>query len=328
MNPLVLAATLAVWAPADPVPVAVVLSTTGPVTLQDDAGPPRRASAMDPLRPGDRLTAPADGGAQMVSLADGTRVRLKSGAAVTVSISGYRPADAVEPLRPVTPAVAANLQGPRSPTRGGRLGTDSSGPFGPMRAQGGMRPSAGTRVLSVTPTLAWEPAPAAVAYRVSLFGNNGRALWTVKTTEPRLPYPEGQPPLRRGWDYTWRVTARTAEGPDRLLVSNVFSVASDSVAAEMAGLAPLAAGSDPADVLLVAASCQAHGLEDEALTLYERLTELAPAEPAFHAIRAEYYQRAGRLVDARAERARAAERAAAPGGEAAASPPAGAGPRR
>jgi tetratricopeptide (TPR) repeat protein len=124
------------------------------------------------------------------------------------------------------------------------------------------------------------------------------------------------------------VTARPAEGPERLLVSNGFSVASDSVAAELAELAPLAAGSDPADVLLAAASYRAHGLEDEALALFERLSQLAPAEPAFHAIRADYYQRAGRLVEARAARARAAERAAVPGGESAASPPSGAGRRK
>src|SRR5205085_11734336 len=76
--------------------VALVLEVRGAVTVQDPQGAKRPLEVAEMLYNGDRLTAPAGGGATLLILGDKHRERLKPGFTVTVTASGCGPAGAVE----------------------------------------------------------------------------------------------------------------------------------------------------------------------------------------------------------------------------------------
>jgi hypothetical protein len=312
MSPLVLTTLLFLGTPDGPSPAAMVLSTEGAVDLRPaDGATKRRATAMDLLYPDDRLVVPPDGGATLVLLSDGARERLKPGARATVAASGCTPPGVADRLAPLNAGAAEALKGlrPLAPSQRAAVAT-ARGPRQPA-----MLPTQGTHILSVRPTFRWDPVPGAVAYRVSLFGDAARPEWIARAEEPRLPYPSQEKPLIPGRSYRWGVTGLTAsnaEIPDPV-ISGRFTVAPPEVAAWLTDLTPPETCRDAGELLVAALAYESEGLADDALAFFERLSQVAPEEPTFHAARAAYYQRAGRSSDAEAARKKVAELESPPG---------------
>jgi hypothetical protein len=286
-------------------PVAVVAAVKGSVTLRHHGRPARPAAVMDPLYAGDRLAAPAEGGATVIFFANEHRERLKPKAQATVGTSGCSPAGAVEPLKPLPRGASENLAGLLGMGASGRAGAtvarDPNLPPDPPR----VTPMFGATLLDDRPTFTWPAFAGATGYRIHLVTGGGKPVWGATTAEPRLPYPESEKPLARGREYSWYVKA-TVNGAEQLGVESRFAVI---LAAERVALAPLerlAASQDPADLLPLVIAYQRSGVYEETLALYERLAQLQPDAPFFPAAMSSLYERAGRPDDAKAARERAA----------------------
>jgi hypothetical protein len=287
---------------ADPPPaVAMVLTTKGAVTVER-GGKGRRLGDMDLLRPGDRVSVPADGEAVLFFLDGGGRERLKAKAQATVGEKGCTPADAVE----VVPAVKlpeANLISLRDHTRSERGGVGYLRGDRPPTPQV-VSPLYGAVILTDRPTLSWPSVAKAEAYQVELLSGDGkRSLWKAKAEKMQLSYPEKEKPLEPGKKYLWRVTSPTGD----VLVDSKFSVPEKEEGEELAALKPLEASKEPADLLLAAVAYESHNVFDRALALYERLAEARKDEAGYHLALANYYERAGRKDKAEAARKRAEE---------------------
>lgn len=284
--------------------VAMVLSIKGPVTLQTREGAQRPARVMDMLFAGDHLTIPANGEAHVVILGDNHRERLKPGTQVTITVAGCTPAGAVERKAAVNTAVAyQDVQR----FAGGGLGAVLvlRGPRIPKK-QPAVTPMFDSTVLADRPFLSWRPVDGVSQYQVRLVlgrldtdGDKDGLVWTARTTEPRLPYPEQANPLHSGSVYSWYVIARAGQKDEQVVWRSQFWVATREEAVELAQIKPLAAGKNPADLLLAALTYQEYGVYDEALVLFQRLAELLPQEARFQSALANYYERAGRSQEAR-----------------------------
>jgi hypothetical protein len=300
---MVVWASLALGAAEPSAPVAMVLKTQGAVTLErGTAKQPLRV--MDLLRPGEVL-ATAEGEALLVFLDDGRRERLKPRNRATVGAKGCAPTAAVERQEKdqVPPAQLTSL---RDLARSGRAGVNVLRGEKPEKPQV-VTPMYGTTILGDKPLLSWRPAEKADSYQVELWSGNGqRLLWRETTAAPRLAYPEKQPALKPGTKYLWRVYALRGEDLDpRRVVDSKFMTTTKEEAQELAGLPRAAASADVAELLLAAATYEAHGVYEEALALYEKLAEKLPAEANVQVALAGYYERAGRPEQAKAAREKA-----------------------
>jgi len=160
-------------------------------------------------------------------------------------------------------------------------------------------------VLTDRPLLSWRPVDGVSQYQVRLVapldqeGDKEETVWTAWTKEPRLPYPEKAKPLHFGSVYSWYVLARPGQKDEQVICRSQFWVATKEEVAALAKVKPLAAGKDPADLLLAALTYQEYGVYEEALVLFQRLAQLLPEEARFQAALADYYERAGRPQEAK-----------------------------
>jgi tetratricopeptide (TPR) repeat protein len=165
----------------------------------------------------------------------------------------------------------------------------------------------GTTISRVRPTFSWRPVEKADGYQVELWNGTGqRLLWRATTTEPRLAYPEKEAALQPGMKYLWRVHARRGENfdPNRAVDSKFMTLTKDE-ARTLEDLPRVAASGDVAEMLVAAATYEAHGVYEEALRLYEKLAEKLPDDPNVQVALSGYFERAGRVDQARAAREKA-----------------------
>ena len=118
----------------------------------------------------------------------------------------------------------------------------------------------------------------------------GRELWRSEATGPKLDYPAGQEPLKRGYLYRWEVTDQDS----RPVTSGQFLVATESELKQFEELRQLAASGDRADLLAAALSYRRLGCYAEAIAAFERLAKRAPDEALYREQLAELYRQAGR----------------------------------
>ncbi len=292
--------------------VAMVLAVKGTVTVQSAAGTSRPARPMALLGEGDQLTIAADGEATLLILSDKHRERLKAGAKATLSAKGCTPATAVERLEAINPRSAVRYEGAERLAGGGKGAAvtfrDPKLPKEPPV----VTPLFGATVLTDRPTLSWKAVEGAAEYRVRLFGKSldkltgtEKPLWKVETKEPKLTYPAKEKPLVFGRVYSWLVSVQKGDEGEKVVWESQFFVITKAEAAELANIKPLTESKDPADLLLAAMSYQEHGVYEEALALYERLAKLLPKEGQYQAALADYYERAGRLEEAKKALAKA-----------------------
>jgi hypothetical protein len=297
--------TLLWMAAAEPaLPVAMVLDVAGKATLQRSDGPAQVLQTMDLLRPGDRLKV-ADGAVRLVLLNDGHGERLPAKAEVTVGDQGCQPAEAVERLpRKLSAAQLKRLRGLAQSNRAG-VGVLRSPESDAVPA---VTPLFGSMVVSERPTLTWPAVSGATGYEVRLVSGQGkeeRLEWKATTTESRLRYPDGQPPLPAGVVRYWEVRAQLPGGKEQVAVRSKFNLATETERASLRKLERLVDSSDAADWLLAAASYEAYFAYDEALRLYEKLAQRHPEAAHVHTALASYYARAGQKEKSEASRQRA-----------------------
>jgi hypothetical protein len=291
----------------------MVLTVRGTVLLNRAGERPGQIGMMDFLRDGDGVTVGKAGEALLIILADGHRERLQPGRRVAVRTKGCSPAAAVVRL-PGDNVSAQNLDRLRELARSGRgsgivlrdpdLGEPKKGT--PLNRD--LTPSAGAVVLTARPRLAWAAVPGMRGYAIEVSRKEGarRPLWRVTTSALYLEYPVHQKPLGHGTTYRWRVTKWPAGEDDRVVVDSTFEVAGKEVIQELRKLRP-PPGADPAELVLAAATFEAHRVYDRALPLYERLGRRLPNEPNFQRALARLYARAGRPAQAQAAREWASE---------------------
>lgn len=283
---------------------AMVLSVQGTVILQTKEGTKQPAKIMDMLAAGDRLTVPVDGEAELVVLGDNHREHVKAQTTVTVMATGCAPRSAVERKDAVTTAVS--YHDVHRFAGGGRGAVVVlRGPETPKKPPA-VTPMFGSTVLSVRPTLSWQPVEGVDQYRVRLIlgplndeGDKEEVLWTARTKAARLPYPKKAKPLHFGNIYSWHVIARPGQKDEQVVCRSQFWVIAKEDLAELAKVQPLTASKKPAGLLLAALTYQEYGVYEEALALFQRLTELLPKAAPFQLALADYYRQAGRQEDAK-----------------------------
>jgi hypothetical protein len=309
-----LLAGLALAADPDPkVPVALVATAKGPVSVERG-----KVKLHSPeggsLLPGDRLTAGEKGELVIVLLTDGRWLRVKPGKVGAVGAKGVEPADAAEVVDGPR-ADPANLRTLQLAYQGRQAGNAAGvilrGPNEEKEASRakGVHPLYKACVLTDHPAMSWPSVPGAREYRVELLpGAEGavRPLWRATVADARLPYPEDEKVLDKGGKYRWRVWA-VRDGKEEPVVESAFFVASDRVAELLAKVRRLADADDPVGWLLAADAYDAGGVYGKALPLYERLAVRSPDAANYQVALAAYYARAGRDADAQKARGRARE---------------------
>jgi hypothetical protein len=298
---LVLGLVLADPAPAAPRPVAMILEVKGNVTAHTAQGTPRRATAMQVLGAGDRLLTKADGSMTLVFLKDHHQERLQPSTEATVSPDGCTAGPGVERLaRPAPPRpVKDGLRNVTVNERGAAKIFRSDAPPAAVRPR--VTPMSESKVVSDRPTFTWASTSGAQAYIVQVvIGGSNRPAWRqpIRTAATSLAYPKGEQPLPRGRKVQWTVLAETREGARRKVVEADLAIASEAEAKALADLKAQAQTAPPTELVLIALAYHNAGAFDEALTLFERLAQLAPEEPMFHAARAEYLEQAGKSEEA------------------------------
>jgi hypothetical protein len=286
-----------VVADPEPTPVAMILEMNGGVRVKPGQGDERRASPMQVLFRGDRVITGDEGQIVIVLFKDKRRERVGAKREVTIRAEGCHPEGTTEKL----PAIE------KKPVINGldNLKVSPRGAFQLFRSEPAaeppqVNPIPGTTVLSDRPSLVWLPHVKAAMYQLEVtVAGSGRRVWTARAKEAKLAYPKGEPSLRRGRKYEWRVVAEVAPDSVQEIVKSAFTVASEDGVRELSGLKELAMSKQPSDLLLAALAYQSAGVFEEALGLFEKLSALRPAEPEYLAARAEFYERAGRGEDAK-----------------------------
>jgi hypothetical protein len=304
MGALLLCVILAGAGAQTPPPVAMVLKTDGKAMVQRSGKQPERLWRSALLRPGDIVRTGDEGSALLIFLADGHYEQLLSSVQTTIATAGCQPAG-------VSVRVAgrklsgANLQSLRELAHSARVGVGELRGDTPAEPQR-VTPLYGSAIETDRPSLTW-PSDSNGPFLVQLYGGgegkNRRLLWKKTATETKLRYPEKEKPLQPGRLYHWRVT--TSGGEKQTLVNSKFSVLTTEEMAALAAAKDLTGSTATTDWLLAAALFEAHGVYDQALRLYERLTQQLPEEAPLQLILANYYDRAGRPDLARQARLRA-----------------------
>jgi len=302
-----------------PESVAMVLKIKGEVTLTRGEGKPVRVWSMDLLLPGDRLSVPEGGEVSLFVLDDGHKEVLAAGKTATLGAKGCSPAEAV--ARKEEPRLnKSNLKNLRDDIRGGRFGGVI------LRAPNGqpqpvLTPLPGANLLTDRPTLSWPAVGGVDYYAVQLFtGPDNKdlfRLWRIETKENRLPFPTDKPALAPVL-HRWSVTARLKNGEDKELVTvrqATFSVATPREIKALEAASPLAAGDDPAELLLAAGLYESRLVLDESLKIFERLAKLQPGDARIQETLAGYYQLGGRHDLAKVARDKAQQLRQAAGGK-------------
>jgi hypothetical protein len=296
MSSLVLAAVLGPAAsPRDP--VAMILEVKGKVTGKRGMTAAVDVSEMDFLHLGDILGTAKDAAARLVFFEDGHAEEVRPATRVRVYARGCIPVRGVLRVKgkELSPELLKALQ---------RMGRGSKLGVGVLRSElpsreliPGGTPLPGASVLSVRPVLAWRPVKGARSYSVEvLSGNRKTTLWKVVTTRSTLTYAAARP-LTRGQSYCWRVKTRLAKGGEVEDLST-FRVVTRAEERQLAAVKALAKSRSAADLLLAAASYEAHKVFDEALPLYERAGRLRPRAANIQATLVHFYSRAGRWTEA------------------------------
>jgi hypothetical protein len=274
-------------------PVAIVLETTGkPTLLVTMKSEPLRSLKL--LRPGDEVKAGAGDGVLILFVADGHMEKLSPASSILVQEKGGKATGIVEwvPSR----LDARNLDALRKRVNAEKLGgTIARSGDAPKPA---IAPINGAVVATDRPTLRWPAVKDAASYRVELLVDTGGAdaelVWRRPSSEPILEYPADAKPLARTIVYRWRVTAVQPNKSEKTAIADVhFVVGTEAMETQAAELRKLAAGKQPADLVLAAAGFESLGMTDELYPLYKRLTQIVTADPCLWAMLGDSALKAG-----------------------------------
>lgn len=299
---LILAASLSAPPPA----VAFVLEVRGEVSVERD-GKPAPLDDGDPLRPGDKLTVPAGGGVKVYFKPSGPVAEMSGPGAAVVQAGKLESGTMVAVRDAIVPAKAAERLG--KDIEGGKIGGMVLRPLFPVPDPPALRPIVGATVRDPHPRFVWPAVAGATEYRIELLvrlpGSTERSLWKTSVAEPRATYPLDARPLKPDAEYTWRVTAVTADGMKPAVTVGKFRILDEGMASDLARLAEMRKSDDPADWMLAAEAYSACGLYDEAVEVYEKLAEKRPKSAGVWRILSRYYDLAGRQDDAKKAQAKA-----------------------
>lgn len=287
-------------------PVARVLEVKGSAELQASEGKARPARHYATVYLNDKLTVKPEAQVVVGFRSDGHLERVTRPGSYVVKETRLDPQEGVELAE--APRAARNVV----------VGTFKPLPVFPKGATLVARgikskvhppevaPLMGTTVAAARPTFRWPALAGAGTYEIAVYLGS-RTIWSATTKQTQLEFPADQPPLKSGGTYQWEVNAVLGDQSHKLVVDGEFNVATQDQATQLAELEPLADSSDPAIVALAAMRYEQLGAVDEALELYERLTQQTPNVGPFQAALARLYAKVGRKEKAAKAAARAKE---------------------
>ncbi len=281
-------------------PVALVHDLSGDVELISSDGKPRKCKPKQLiyLYDGDQLRVGPKARVTVGFLNDYHWEQLKPGK-IDVKPNGCQPAnlvDRVEPPKTYQSKIAQRGVDALCTGRGAGLVLRGA----PNQEQAPqVTPVFGEALMTDRPTLAWSSVADAKGYQVNLIlSGSGRNLWTARADKPKLAFPADQPALKRNRTYDWEIYAENADGSVKQIVRSRFMVTSESTAAELNFLKPLAESDQPVDLAVAIAVYQLYNADGPALASCEKLADLAPSADVFRLL-ADLYARAGRAEDSK-----------------------------
>jgi hypothetical protein len=142
----------------------------------------------------------------------------------------------------------------------------------------------GTKVLDAAPEFRWQEMEAGMKYRFELTDETGHSLHETETQATSITLPASVT-LKPGANYTWEVSARTADNR-RYVSAGDFSIAPADLAAQAAALRP-APEAPVSDRVAYAAWLEQVELRDEAHKYWQALAKERPDDEKLKALAAE-----------------------------------------
>jgi len=141
-----------------------------------------------------------------------------------------------------------------------------------------------TRILESKPEFRWKELQPGLQYTFELVDDSGRSLFEAPVTAPSMKLPANVQ-LREGVPYTWKVSARLADG--RTYSSSAeFTVASADLRAKATALRPAASGALSARVAYAAWLDQME-LKDEARKYWQAAAAERPESTRLNTLAAQ-----------------------------------------
>lgn len=227
-------------------------------------------SPSEAVREGDRIEVKPNGSATVVFFKGG-RFRIKPGRSATLEKNRLVPGDAFDSLPPVSAKYLKSL--PHEEIYGATIirGENPQSAFG-------VSPIDGSVIDSDRPSFSWRDEPGAANYRISVFAaapDDSRPLLAADVRGAKFEWPKTARPLARDERYRWTVEAIDGDKRRSLLEAS-FTLCEEEIAKDLEEARKLAAGNDPADLLIAADIFRAVSADNLARETFRRLVELSP----------------------------------------------------
>ncbi len=207
---------------------AMIIKVTGNVKVQRGAKQ-KAIKSKFPLKMGDKVLV-ADGSSALILFSNGKKIT------ATTDLEINEAAMKIEGKEVSAVAGASSML--MKSVAGGDKNAD-------LKAKGGVggavRAAAKTEVqllsylntstLNTRPVFAWEPSAKADSSKVTLMDEDGEELWSGKTADKLIAYPDDMDPLEPGMEYTYEV--KSVIDGDEIEAASTFYILDEDEAAEV-----------------------------------------------------------------------------------------------
>lgn len=253
--------------------VGLIASLSGNVQVMRAPGAKSvKASVMQSLAPGSKISVAPGGRATVILFQDGARYELSPGSVTSVAANSCQGLSGPAPKSlAALPIRQRKLLASSQVASGRAASTTMRGP-----EQIGLQSLSATSISQARPVFEWGAVQGAASYQVQLWDENNEMVWQGESSATRLVYPENAPALQAETDYQWIVTTLIGEKP--LKGEGVFRILNgEKIAAANAELAALDPALDEALAGVLRAEIFArYELWDDAIATYQQLAAKFP----------------------------------------------------
>lgn len=299
---LILAVLVPQAGSAEDVPAAILLSCTGTVTIEKDAGGETPGSFGLALYAGDVVKTAAESGAE-IHFENGMWLQVGASSSMKIKSASTKTQPSGVEVGEESFKVVQNMMKLKDPKGASSLAALRSAPGKPEIA---LVSPCQTKILTVAPSFIWESGDLDEELLLTIYDEKGVYHETKAKGGSSYEYPSGAPALATGISYSWTVeTTDPLRVPPLRSPAAFFEVISEEDTAKLEESLGMI---DPEEIpngstyhFLRASVFFEYGLLENAIGEMEKAMEKGAGTKEMHSILARLYAEAGRPGDAMSE---------------------------